>query len=756
MTQPQSNMLQKLNEHQIRISDILRVVKRYGLYVAAVSIVFAICAGVWGHLQPRLYDATALIHLDQHSSMSLSATGTVGDQYDLKMQTQIIGLSTPSVITATINKLNLASNPLFNPTLSKNMDDRMVRDRMVQLFRSALTISRVPDSELIQVRFRSRNPDLSAIIANTLVDEYFMESLKLRYQSTQDIGTFLTERLSDLQTKIQSEQNELMSKGLKLGIIDLGSSGSSSSSGGSSGGGSGIGTSTLVVETSQLLDERVKAEADLYLAQAERDILLKSKDALPPADIPGSAELSSLMTSLTTAKSQLASLRQRYGSSYPGLAQQAAQVQSIQNDIAQYRSKLIDSAQHNVSRDQQIVDSLNARIDALQKKSEASTPQIVQYEVLKSQYLSDQTLYNTLLSTVGSSEIQTGMEAQVLNRFEVAEPPSMASYPNTRVIILAGFAAGFLLSVLIVGIIVAISDTVETVEDIEANLPIPILASVPEYKQELKATATANTIPLVSLLAPRSASTEAYRLLRTSISLMHGNKKSRVIALTSGGPGEGKSTTTLNLAIVLATQSKRVLLIDADLRKPTIAQRLQTQSTASAGLSRFLSDTTITPEECIQPIAEVPGLDIISVQEIPPFPSELLSQNRIADLLHWAREHYDYVLIDTPPVLLVTDALIIANHCDTILVVARIGVAQKRALSRIRQDLAKYPDKQSGIVVNALPFSETYYRGYGNYKKYYGGGYGGYGGYGDGSGYYQSGFGSGTDSTKDKSGRNSQ
>ena len=385
MTQPQSNMLQKLNEHQIRISDILRVVKRYGLYVAAVSIVFAICAGVWGHLQPRLYDATALIHLDQHSSMSLSATGTVGDQYDLKMQTQIIGLSTPSVITATINKLNLASNPLFNPTLSKNMDDRMVRDRMVQLFRSALTISRVPDSELIQVRFRSRNPDLSAIIANTLVDEYFMESLKLRYQSTQDIGTFLTERLSDLQTKIQSEQNELMSKGLKLGIIDLGSSGSSSSSGGSSGGGSGIGTSTLVVETSQLLDERVKAEADLYLAQAERDILLKSKDALPPADIPGSAELSSLMTSLTTAKSQLASLRQRYGSSYPGLAQQAAQVQSIQNDIAQYRSKLIDSAQHNVSRDQQIVDSLNARIDALQKKSEASTPQIVQYEVLKSQ-----------------------------------------------------------------------------------------------------------------------------------------------------------------------------------------------------------------------------------------------------------------------------------------------------------------------------------------------------------------------------------
>ena len=736
-----------LNDNPIRPSEILRVVRRYGWYVVVVSFCFALVALVWAHFQPRLYDSTALIHLDQHSSMTLTIAGASGDQYDLKIQTQIIGLSSPAVIVSTINKLNLASNPLFNPTLSKNMDDRMVRDRMVLLFLSALTISRVPDSELIQVRFRSRNPDLSAIVVNTLVDEYFSQSLKLRYQSTQDIGTFLTERLSDLQSKIQIEQNSLMTKGLKLGIIDLGSSGSNSSGGGS-GGGSGIGTSTLVVETSQLLDQRVKAEADLYLAQAESDMLQKSSDALPPADIPGSAELSSLVTSLTAAKSQLAFLTQRYGSSYPGLAQQKAQVQSIENDIQQYRAKLMDSAQHNVTRDQQIVNSLNARIDALQKQSEASTPQIVQYEVLKSQYLSDQALYNTLLSTVGSSEIETGMEAQVLNRFEVAQPPSTPSYPNTRIIIIVGFAAGFLLSVLVVGVLVTLSDTVETVEDIEANLPIPILASVPEYKQELKATASTETIPLVTLLAPRSASTEAYRLLRTSISLMHGNKKSRVIALTSGGPGEGKSTTALNLAVVIATQSKRVLLLDADLRKPTIAQRLHSQITASAGLSRFLSDTTIQPEDCIQPIAEVPGLDIIAVQEIPPFPSELLSQNRIVELLDWARQHYDYVLIDTPPVLLVTDALIIANHCDTLLVVTRIGVAQKRALTRIRQDLAKYPDKQSGIVVNALPFSETYYHGYGNYKKYYGGGYGNYGGYGDGSGYYQSGVGGGSNSSQ--------
>jgi len=293
---------------------------------------------------------------------------------------------------------------------------------------------------------------------------------------------------------------------------------------------------------------------------------------------------------------------------------------------------------------------------------------------------------------------------------------------------------------LIVGIILLNSDTVQTVEQVEEALPLPVLASVPEYKEDLAAMRLSDDVlPLVTLLAPRSAGTEAYRLLRTAITLMPVSQKHRVISLTSCGPGEGKSTTALNLAVVLATQSKRVLLIDADLRKPTIAQRLKMPPTDQPGLSRFLSDSMVTPQECVQKVPEVAGLDVIPVQEIPPFPSELLGQGRFEQLLAWARDYYDFVLIDTPPVLLVTDALIIATHCDTLLIVVRMGVAQKRALRRIRQDLAKYPGKQTGIVINALPHADTYYGGYGNYRKYYGKGYGGGGSYyGSGSGYISS------------------
>ncbi len=735
MSNSQNKLVQNLSDTPIRVGDILRVARKYGLYILAFACITGFLAGLWAHFQPSLYDATALIHLDQHSSISLSLSGASSDDYALKIQTQITGLQSPDVAIATMKKLGLAANPLFNPGLRQNLDIPLVRDELVRAFRSHLTVTRLPDTELVSVTFRSRNPVLSALVANTVVDEYFEESFRQRYRSTQDISAFLTERLDTLKLKIQSEQGELMSSGLKLGIIDLGGGASGGSGSGASS--SGIGTSTLVVETSGLLDQRVKSQADLYLAEAQYRNLLENPNAVPPATIPGSAQVEQLMVQLSAAKAAASALEERYGKNYPPLAQSHAQVQSIEADIAAIHKKLLQSAKQNMDSAQAVVNSLDGRINTLKQQSQDSSSAIVHYEVLKAQYVSDQTLYNTLLSTLGSGAIEAGMQTQVLNHFETALVPGSKAYPNLRVIAMAGFAGGLILGILTVTILTLSSDTVHTVEQIEQSLSLPVLASVPEYRDELVGKSK-DGLALVTILAPRSASAEAYRLLRTSISLMPTQKTQRVIALTSGGPGEGKSTTALNLAVVIASQTKRVLLIDADLRKPTIAQRLRMNVGSHPGLSRYLSDPDIRPEDCIQPVPEIPGLEIMPVQEIPPFPSELLSQPRLGELLDWARTHYDYVLIDTPPVLLVADALIITRHCDTLLVVARIGVAQRRGLARIRQDVAKYPEKQFGTIVNALPFSESYYSGYGNYRKYYGDGYGGYGS----SGYFQEGFGS--------------
>lgn len=713
-TNPQA-AASKLQESSIKFSDITRILKKYGLYLLGLTLLGGLLATIWAKFQTPLFDAETFVHLDQHNSISLGSGGQ-SDEYSLKMMTQIIGFQNPYIAVQTMHKLDLQKNPLFNPAPNQSLDNPVQRDQLVQMFEGDLSVTQVPKSELLSIKFRSKSPALAAIVVNTLVDTYLEESFAQRYKSTQGITKYMTIQTDVLKEKIQTEQNQLLNSEAKLGILSQGATSDSS---------------LLLNETTGLLSERVKVQGDRFLAEAEYQNMQAHPEATIPPDVPGAAALGGIQAELASAQAQAASLEDRYGPNYPPLQQAKAQVASLKKSQDDIRAKVLKGAQENVERAQKSEQSISDRLVALQKEAEGRTPETVQYEILKSQYISDQALYNVLLTAMGTGAIQAGMQSQELNRFTVALVPGIKAYPNVRVDALVGAAAGLLIALLIVGVIVLNSDTVQTVDQIEDALPLPILASVPEYKDDLAAMRISDDIlPLVTLLAPRSAGTEAYRLLRTAITLMPVSQKHRVISLTSCGPGEGKSTTALNLAVVLATQSKRVLLIDADLRKPTIAQRLKLPATDQPGLSRFLSDTTVFPEECIQRVPEVTGLDVIPVQEVPPFPSELLGQGRLEQLLAWARDHYDYVVIDTPPVLLVTDALIVATHCDTLLVVVRIGVAQKRALRRIRQDLAKYPGKQTGVVVNALPHADTYYGGYGNYRKYYGGkGYGGSGSY---------------------------
>ena len=718
-------MVNRLAENAIHISDVIRILRKYGLYLLGLMILGGTLAAIWGRFQTPQYDAIALVHLDQHSSISLSAGGDASDEYGLKMQTQIIGFQSANIAEQTIRRLDPQKHPLFGSSSQANLDNPVQRDLLVSHFLGSLSVTQVPKSELLSIRFRSPSPVLAQLVVNTLVDVYFEQSFQQRYRSTKDITGYLTQQMATLKQQIQDEQNDLLNSEAKLGILSQGPNSQSS---------------LLLNETTQLLTQRVKVQGDRYLAEAEYQNMLNHPEASIPADIPSASALVTLQAQLAQVQAQAASLEDRYGPNYAPLQQAKAQAASLQKSVEEMRRTVLNGAAENLERAQKAEKSISDRLAALQKEAEGRTPDTVRYEIQKAQYLSDQTLYNVLLAAMGTGSIQAGMQSQELNRFMAAEVPGIKSYPNVRAITTAGAAAGLVVGLLVVGIILVNSDTVQTVDQIEEGLPLPVLASVPEYKEDLAAMRLSeDVLPLVTLLAPRSAGTEAYRLLRTAITLMPVSQKHRVISLTSCGPGEGKSTTALNLAVVLATQSKRVLLIDADLRKPTIAQRLKMPSTDQPGLSRFLSDVTVSAEDCIQRVSEVAGLDVIPVQEIPPFPSELLGQGRLEELLAWSRDHYDYVLIDTPPVLLVTDALIIATHCDTLLVVVRIGVAQKRALRRIRQDLAKYPGKQTGIVVNALPHADTYYGGYGNYRKYYGKGYGAGGSYyGSGAGGYLS------------------
>lgn len=696
----------------LALSDVIRTIKKY-LWLAVVSSVsFGLLAFLWSNKQPKQYDATAMIEVDQHGGPTLSSSIAVSDEYELKITTEMLALQSHDVAMNVIKRLNLQSNKLFNKNTPKlsDLNDPQSREYLLNQFARSLEVKRVPKSQLISVTFRTVSPVLSAEVANSIVDSYLEENFQHHFQGSKDITGWLTNELSELKSRVQDEQSELLKQGTKLGLFSGGESTADKGEGGT--------TSLYQVEMEGLLEEMVKAQTQKFIAAAQYDnVRSASPDTPLSKSVPGSELLTSELTQLTQIQNQEAGMVGRYGAGYAPLQALKKQEAALTADIAKRREAVSSAALGEFKAAKQTEEDVEKRISGLKAQAQGLNPDAVRYQVVKSQYAADQTLLNNLLTLVSAGGIEAGLKTKEVNRMSAAVIPFQPSRPRILLNTAAGIAIGLLLAGGIITVIIAVSDTVETVEQIEETVRLPMLGVVPAYKFDV--SALRGEIPLAVLNAPRSASAEAYRTLRTSINLIPAMGHCRVVGITSCGPGEGKSTTALNLAIVAAQQNKRVLLIDGDLRKPILAKRLRTRP-SGVGLGQFLSESAVRPEDVIQDVADFPNLKGSFVWDVPPFPSELLGQGKLEELIRWGRENFDIIIIDSPPALLVTDAFIIAQSVDILLVVARVGVTQARALRRVRQELSRFPGKQIGVVVNAVPETQSYYTGYGGYHGYYG------------------------------------
>ncbi|MGD0893161.1 MAG: polysaccharide biosynthesis tyrosine autokinase [Terracidiphilus sp.] len=686
-------------------SDIARMFKKYLWLLIVLSLTCSSIAYVWTKRQPKQYDATAMLQIDQHGTLSLGST-TISDDYELKINTEMLAVQSRDVAMDVIERLGLQNNKLFNPMAPRytNLKDPATRNYLAGVFAGGLMVERIPKSELISITYRSLSPALSSEVANTIVDAYMEQNFQNHFRGSKEITGWLTKELGDLKSRVQDEQAELLGLESKLGVYSTNATSE---------------TSLFESELEELLADSIRTQTQRFIAEAQyKEFTSDTTGAMPPQTMPGAQVIGVLSTQLAALQAQQAALTQRYGPGYAPLKQIDSQVENLQSSLADERRKVAEGAREEVDAATKTEAEIQAKIDALKAQAKAMSPEAVHYQVLKAQYMADQTLYNGLLGLLSAGGIEAGLKTQDVNRMSTADIPSTPSQPRVMVSTIMGFGIGFLLAATIIFVLAVVSDTVETVEQIEESLGLPVLAAVPVYKLDT-VDPSSQVMPLISLNYPRSAGAEAYRILRTSVSLIPVSRQSRVIGITSCGPGEGKSTTIMNLGVVFSQQNKRVLLIDADMRKPNLSHWMKMSASNAPGLSRFLSDPSIKPDDCIEEISTLPGMSMISVGAIPPFPSELLGQGRFEELIAWARLNFDVVLIDTPPALLVTDAFIVTQSLDILLLVARVGVAQRRALRRLRKELARFPDKHVGMVVNVVPQSQSYYSGYGGKYGYY-------------------------------------
>ncbi len=590
---------------------------------------------------------------------------------------------------------------------------------MLAMFKAGLRVTLVPNSRIIEIHYRSANPELAANIVNTLASTYVEQNFKTKFESTMQAADWLSKQLVDLQMKVETSQEKLVKYQKEHDIL-------------------GIDEKQII--TTQKLDELNKnltaAESErmqkesLYRLIQSGDPDIISTTALGDSGTPGPNSGSSLLENLRAKqadlKIQAADLNTQFGPAYPKLAQLNNQLKEIefqiQAEIRKTAAKVRSQYQAALQRENMLRDALDKQKQEANKLNESA----IEYSLLKRDVETNRQLYEGLLEKLKEAGVTAGLRSsnlKIVNAARVATAPSEPNLPrNLTFAFVLGLTSGIGLAFLLENL----DNTVRTPEQAQIIAGLPSLGMIPQgsktgieshHPKRLSVASSKEAVELVTQARPQSQMAESYRALRTSLLLSSIGAPPKVILVTSALPQEGKTTTSINTSIVLAQKGVRVLLIDADLRRPGVHKTLGMGP--RSGLSNVLTGSA-TLQQTITRSPLLPNLFVLPAGTPPPNPAELLASANMANLITELRDQFDHIVVDTPPTLSVTDAVVLATRADSVILVIRSGQTTKGALRRSRDILMQVNAKVTGILLNAVDLSSPDYYYYYEYQGKYG------------------------------------
>lgn len=681
-------------------------------FVVLACVMAGILAGFYLSVtQVKLYVAFGRIQVRSGSQneYKLSSVAT-GSDPQRKILTEIAILTSDTLLLTVARDLNLQNNPTFlhsrGAVPHRELDDPSVRQQTLSTLKTELNVALVPKTDIIRIQYSSLSAKLSADIINKLIADYIQRSYETRFESTQRVSRWLQNQLDDLKNQVETSQNQLLDLQRKLGVL-------------------GFDTSKNQISTT--LDDLARASAQARLVRILAESRYRLLLGLDPNQIeggndsiPGSpqGELTVMRTAAANARARLAELTANLGPNHPEVKAQRAQVEELVHEVNTEQARLLtqakgafDLAQAN---DQQTAAALEQqKADAFRLRD-----QMVEYTIRQREFESSRTLYQELMQKLRTAGVTAGLESMEVDVVDQAVPPASPTMSPRSTIILTWSFVGLIVGVLIAFLLESLDTGLRSIAEIESVTELPSLAIVPKARRATpEQIATMSTVErnLNVLTQPKSQFTEAFRSLRTALMLSTVGREPKFILFTSATPSEGKTTTASNLAVILSQRGQRVLLIDADLRRPNIHHRFGLNG--KLGLSTVLSGQT-SLEDSVQSVGEIPGLDILASGPVPPFPTEMLSSQTMSDLLRQAGSIYTHVVIDSPPILSVTDGVLLARQVDVVVLVVRHGKSSKHVVRRGRDLLVRSGAPVAGIVLNAVDLNAPEYYGYYGYSGY--------------------------------------
>ena len=733
------------------------IVKRKWVIMSfAGTLIFFV--GISSFLATPKYKSTATLLIEEETSKILSLDQTFGYRSpvfrDLRFfNTQLELLKSKSLVERIATKMNLLSRPEFgegkkskngfvasakdlisfkwikSKKKSKNNKSKYLLpsnpySEVVKEVRKGVEIKPIRDTKLVEVSFTSTSPILAANIVNALAEEFRDFSIEKRYETTQQASNFLSEQIANLRKDLTEKERELQRYGKEKELFFLSDNESTTVS---------I-FADLNAAYTQAQINRIKAEASY------RELKSLKVDSLP--QFVNNDLIHDHKTEYTRIKNEYEEKSKTFKPSYPGMITLKARLDSMRRELQNEIKKAVDAAETEYNSALKEESSLKSLLEEQRGNVVRMESNAILYNSLKIEVENNRKLLNSLVERQSETLVSArlgGLKTGNISIIDKGDIPKNPVFPKKMLNLILALLMGIFGGVTLCFVFEYLDNTVKGPEDVEKLAGLPSLGIIPflpsdgvkkkkrygHYSRDKYSYGKENPhgkdelpeikeIELVNYLYPKFSISEDYRTVRTSILLSHAGSSPKTIVFSSTLPKEGKTATVSNMAVAFSQLDKRVLVVDADLRKPRLHRIFKVSNLG--GLSGYLTGK-VSLKDAIQKTS-VENIWLLPSGIIPPNPAELLNSDKMKKMMEGVREAFDVILLDTTPVLAVIDAVIVSSIADcTVFIIKADDIARKPFLSAV-EELKRARVKIIGVLFNELKVGKRDYH-FRDYYRYY-------------------------------------
>ncbi len=705
----------------VPLAHYLWILRRHAWRIAAFVVAAVLATLVVSLRLTPIYESTATIDVDRRMPTGVlgeEAAQNVSNDADQFLATQVKLIESDSVLRPVVDKFHLRE--VEKDALEKAVDNSATSLEAPVILKR-LKITRPPNTYILQISYRSPNRQLASDVANEIAESYIAHSYRIRYKATEGLSEFMERQLEELKAKMEKSSDALAQFERELNVINPEEK-----------------TSILSARLLEINSEYTKAQADRVAKEAAYDSVKGGTLEAAQVSTQGEA-LKRLTENLNDAQEKFAEVKTHYGVNHPEYKKALTRVEELQSQVASTQASITERMDVGYREALNRESMLGAAVQETKAEFDRLNARSFEYQTLKREAEGDKKLYEELVRRIKEAGINASFQNSSIRVADPARPGLKPVFPKLWLNTLLAFLFASFLGIGAAVLSDVLDNTVRDPDQVNRLMNADVIGSLPavkDWRRRLSPLAPMNGNALVAARAlvatngnrnghghghgyqALSTYEEAIRTLRNSILLTDFDRRLRSILMTSASPSEGKSTVAAHLAATHAGQGKRTLLIDGDLRRPSVHRLFQVPN--SVGLSNVLLQQ-ISWRDAVVRMSDPPELDLLPAGPSTRRASDLISTG-LSELLDEAGRDYDLVVLDAPPLLGFAEPLQMATAADGVIVVARAGDTSRTALRSVIETLTRLRANLVGVVLNEVHrevSSRYYYSYYSRYSKYY-------------------------------------